>query len=116
MAPKKHVKTTAASTSRVPAARGNSSLLHVINKYNIVFLDAEHASRYDAIVTRKLSSPSYLGRHILDIVSLSDDLRCLLGILGWENFIELQEPVYERLVWELMSFLVVDLRRKFDEV
>ena len=59
MAPKKHLKTTAASTSRAPAARGNTSLPHVINKYRLVFVDAEHASRYDAIVTRKLSAPSY---------------------------------------------------------
>ena len=29
---------------------------------------------------------------------------------------QLQEPVYERLVWEFMRSLVVDLRRKFDEV
>ena len=62
MAPKKRVKTTAASTSRAPAARGNSSLPHVINKYHLVLVDAEHASRYDSIVTRKISTPSYLDR------------------------------------------------------
>jgi len=67
-------------------------------------------------VTRRLSAPSYLDRHILDIVSFYDDLRRLLGILRWENFVELQEPVYEWLVWEFISSLVVDLRRKFDEV
>ena len=27
---------------------------------------------------------------------------------------QLQEPVYERLMWEFMSFLVVDIHRKFD--
>ena len=32
------------------------------------------------------------------------------------NFVELQEPVYEWLVWEFMSSLVVNHRRKFDEV
>jgi len=79
-------------------------------------VDAEHASRYDAIVTRKLSAPISLDRHILDIVSLYDELRHLLGILGWENSVELQEPVYQRLVWEFMCSLVVDLRKKFDEV
>ena len=77
-------------------------------------MDAEHASRYDAIVTRKLSAPSCLNRHILDIVSLYDYLRRLLGILGWDNFVELQEPLYERLVWEFISSLVADLRKKFD--
>ena len=116
MAPKKCVKTTAASTSRAPAARGNSSLPYIINKDNIVFVDAEHASRYDAIVTRKLSAPSYLDRQILDITYFYDDVRRLLGILGWENFVQLQKPVYERLAWEFMSSLVVDLRKKFDEV
>jgi len=73
-------------------------------------------SRYDAIVTRKLSNPSCLDRHMLDIVFLYDGLRHLLGILGWENFVELQEPGCERLVWEFMSSLIVDLRRKFNEV
>jgi len=79
-------------------------------------MDAEHASRYDSIVTRKLSAPSYLDRQILETVSFYDDLRRLLGNLGWEHFVELQEPVYERLIWEFMSSLVVDLRRRFDEV
>ena len=32
------------------------------------------------------------------------------------NFVELQEPVYEWLVWEFMSSLVVDLCRRFHEV
>jgi len=103
MAPKKHMKTTAASTRRAPVARGNSLLPHVINKYNIVFVDAKHACRYDSIVNRKLSAPSYLDSQILDTVSLYDDLRPLLGILWWENFVELQEPVYEQLVWELWA-------------
>jgi len=79
-------------------------------------VDAEHSFRYDAIVTRKLSTHSYLDRQILDITNLYDDLRHLLGILRWENFLQLQEPVYKRLVWEFMSCLVVDIRRKFDEV
>jgi len=116
MAPKKRVKITAASTSRAPVARGNTSLPHVINKYRLVFVDAEHASRYDAIVTRKLSAPSYLDRQMLETLSLYNDLSRLLVNLGWVHFVELQEPVYERLVWEFMSSLVVDLRRKFDEV
>jgi len=82
MAPKKRVKTTAASTSQAPAGPSNSSLPYVINKYDTIFVDSEHASRYDTIVIRKLSAPSYLDRYILDIVSLYDDLRRLLGILG----------------------------------
>jgi len=51
-------------------------------------MDAEHASRYDSIVTRKLSAHSYFDSQILETVSLYDDLRRLLGILGWENFVE----------------------------
>jgi len=53
---------------------------------------------------------------MLETMSLYDDQRRLLVNLGWANFVELQEPVYERLVWEFMSSLVVDLRRRFDEV
>ena len=81
-----------------------------------MFVDAEHESRYDSIVTRKISAPSYLDRQMLEPMSLYDDLRRLLVNLGWENFVELQELVYEWLVWKFMSSLVVDLHRRFDEV
>jgi len=97
-------------------ARGNPSLSYVINKYNIIFLDAERATRYDIITTRKLSARSYLDRQMLETAHLYDDLRRLLDILGWENFVQLQELVYERLVWEFISSLVVDLNQKFDEL
>jgi len=53
---------------------------------------------------------------MLETMSLYDDLRRLLVNLGWANFVELQELVYERLVWEFISSLVVDLHRRFDEV
>jgi len=53
---------------------------------------------------------------MLATLHLYDDLRLLLHNLGWENFMALQEPVYERLVWEFMSSLVVDLDRTFDRV
>ena len=68
------------------------------------------------LLTRKLSAPSYLDRQMLETMSLYDDLRRLLVNLGWENFVELQEPVYERLVWDFMSSLLVDLHRRFDEI
>ena len=87
MALKKRMKTNTASTSRAQAARGNASLPYVINKYNIVFMDAEHAFRYDAIVNRKLFAPSYLDREMPETVYLYVDLRRLLGILGWKNFV-----------------------------
>jgi len=54
-----------------------------------VFVDVEHASRYDSIVTRKISAPSYLDRQMLETMSLYDDLRRLLVNLGSENFVEL---------------------------
>ena len=78
MAPKKRVRTTAASTSRALAAWGNSSLPHVINKYRLVFVDAEHASKYDSVVTKKISAFSYLDRQMLETMSLYDNLRRLL--------------------------------------
>ena len=53
---------------------------------------------------------------MLETMSLYDDLRRLLVDLEWENFVKLQEPMYEWFVWEFMSSLVIDLRRKFDEV
>jgi len=88
----------------------------VINKYNLVFVDAEHASLYDAIVSRKICGPNYLDADMFTNLRLYDDLRLLLRNLGWENFVALQELVNERLVWEFMSSLIVDLDRKFDEV
>ena len=53
---------------------------------------------------------------MLKTISLYDDLKRLLVNFWWENFVELQELVYERLLWEFMSSLIVDLRRKLDEV
>ena len=82
MAPKKRLKSTAASTSRAQAARGNSSPPHVLNKYNIVFLDAEHARRYDVIVSRKICAPNYLDVQMLTTLHLYDDLVILLHNLG----------------------------------
>ncbi|KAJ8441908.1 hypothetical protein Cgig2_014377 [Carnegiea gigantea] len=53
---------------------------------------------------------------MLTTLHLYDDLLILLLNLSWEHFVVLQEPVYERLVWEFMSFLIVDVHCKFDEV
>ena len=100
MAPKKRLKSTA-STSRAPATQGNSSIPHVLNKYNIVSMDAEHARHYDAVVSRKICAPYYLDVEMLTTLYLYDDLVILLRNLGWANFVILQEPVYELLVWEL---------------
>ena len=111
MAPKKRLKSTVASTSRAATARGNSSIRHVLNKYNIVFMDAEHTCHCDAIVSRKIFAPNYLDVEMLTTLHLYDDLAILLHNLGWANFVTLQEPVYERLVWKFMSSLVLDFTR-----
>ena len=50
---------------------------------------------------------------MLTTLHLLDDLRLLLGRLGWLQFVTLQEAMYERLIWESMSFIVVDLKRVF---
>jgi len=70
----------------------------VLNKYNLVFVDIKHARRYDDIVSRKIYAPSYSDVEMLIALHLYDDLRLFLRNLGWENFVALQEPVYERLV------------------
>ena len=78
-----------ASTSQAQVARGNSSIPHVLNKYNIVFVDAEHARRYDAIVSRKICAPNYLDVKMLTTLYLYDDLLILLRNFSWENFVAL---------------------------
>ena len=88
----------------------------MLNKYNIVLLDVEHARRYDAIVSQKIGAPHYLDVETLTTLHLYDDLVILLRNLGWGNFVTLQEFVYEQLVCEFISSLVVDFTRKFDEV
>ncbi|KAJ8429181.1 hypothetical protein Cgig2_011785 [Carnegiea gigantea] len=70
-------------------------------------MDADHASRCAAIVSRKICAPSYIDIDMLRTLQLYDDV---------VDFIALQEPVYERLVWEFMSSYVVDFKRKFDDV
>jgi len=79
-------------------------------------MDVQHASRYDAIMSRKICAPNYLDVEMLTTLHLYDDLYFLLHNLGWENFVAFQETIYERLSWEFMSSLIVDLYRKFDEV
>ena len=112
-APKKRFKTNATSISQAHAARGNSNFPHVVNKYNIAFLDNDHVSRYIAIVNRKISAPGYFDEQMLTTLHLFDNLRILLARLGWVNFMQLQEPIDEYLVWEFMSSLVVDLNWEF---
>lgn len=92
-------------------ARGNSSLSHVVNKYGIVFYDTDHATCYDAILNQNICAPTYLVEEMLATLHLFDDLKILLGRLGWVKFVNLQDSVYEWLVWEFMSSLVVDLKR-----
>jgi len=98
MVPKKRLKSTVASTNRAQAARGNFSLPHVVNKYNIAFLDTNHAPHYDVIITRKIRAPSYLDEQMLTALQLFDDLKILLSRLSWVHFVSLQEPVYEWLI------------------
>ena len=49
----------------------------------------------------------------LAILHLLDDLCLLLGRLGLLHFVTLQEAVYERLVWEFVSTIMVDLKQPF---
>jgi len=58
-------------------------------------------------------APNYINEQIIATLHLLHDLCILLGRLGWLHFVTLQEPAFERLVWELMSFLLLDLERNF---
>ena len=82
MAAKKRIKTITASPIRAQAARDNSSLPHLVNKYNITVLDGKHTTHYDAIVTRKICGLSYLDVQMLATLYLYDDLRTFLVNLG----------------------------------
>ena len=88
---------TNTSASRANAARVSFLTSHLINKYNLVFIDAQQASCYDVIVSRKICAPNYLDVDMVNTLLLCDDLRLLLRNLGWENFVALQEPIYEQL-------------------
>jgi len=58
-------------------------------------MDADHARRYDAVVSRKIYTPNYLDVEMLATLHLYDGLLILLRNLGWEHFVTLYEPVYE---------------------
>jgi len=77
MAPKKRLKSTAASCSPDQVTRGNSSIAYMLNKYNLIFVDAVHTSYCDAIVSRKIYAANYLDVEILTTLHLYDDLRLL---------------------------------------
>ena len=78
-----------------------------------MLIDDTHAKRYDAIVTMKICAPNYIDEQMLDTLSILDDLRILLGRLAWMQFAALQEPIYKRLIWELMRSFVADLKWEF---
>jgi len=80
MVPKKQLKSTPTSTSRV---EGNRPPPHVIKKYRIVFVDDDHSKRYNAIVNRKICAPNYIDEQMLDTLDPLDFLCILLGRLGW---------------------------------
>jgi len=49
----------------------------------------------------------------LKIVELWDSLSELTGVARWMEFFSLTLSFYERLCWELLSSLVVDLNVRF---
>ena len=49
-------------------------------------MDAEHARRYDVVVSRKICAPNCLDVEMLTTLHLYDDLVILLRNLGWADF------------------------------
>ena len=91
-------------------AKGNhpTSPPHVINKYEICFIDPKHIARYDFIATRWIIDPKYMDIDLLRSLGLLDSLHGLLEVAGWVEFMKLDKPVYERLCWVFLSSLNVD--------
>lgn len=86
---------------------------HTVNKHKIVWLDDDQVDRYDTVATRPISAPKYLDADYLRSLDLWDDLALLFERLGWMDYTQLQYDVYERVVWEFMSSLHVDLAQNF---
>jgi len=102
--------------SPIYSPRGNcaqSSPPHVINKYNIVFVEDVQRERYDALVTRKISAPKYIDVELLQGLGMWDDMNASIGHLGYCDYVQLQFPVYEKTVWEFFSSFTIDTKGEY---
>jgi len=50
----------------------------------------------------------------LQALGLWDDLNALLGVLGWQDYVQLRFPVYEKLVWEYFRSFTIDEAGEFN--
>ena len=71
-------------------------------------MDDLQREKYDALATRKISAPKYIDVESLQALGMCDDVNSLLGHLGWSDYVHLQFPVYEKLVWEFFSSITID--------
>ncbi|KAJ8431382.1 hypothetical protein Cgig2_027976 [Carnegiea gigantea] len=105
-------KSTTDSSSRPSAPpRGNpthSTHSSSLNKHGIIFVDDLQREKYDALVARKISAPKYIDVELLQALRMWDDVNALLGHLGWPDYVHLQFPVYEKLVWEFFNSFTID--------
>ena len=78
-----------------------------------MFVDDVQCERYDTLVIRKISAPKYIDVELLRELGMWEDMNTLLDHFGWHDYLQLQFPVYEKLVWEFFSSFTIDTTMEY---
>ncbi|KAJ8423285.1 hypothetical protein Cgig2_007647 [Carnegiea gigantea] len=69
---------------RAQATQGNRPTPpHVINKYELQFINQEHINHYNLVACRRITEPKYIYLGLWGSLGLLDSLNELLEVVGW---------------------------------
>ena len=76
------------------AARGNCPTPpHVINKYELQFINQEHIGRYNSVACRRITEPKYIDFGLLGSLGLLESLNELLENADWVEYMKIDKPM-----------------------
>jgi len=64
-------------------------------------------------VSSKISEPKYVHIGLLHSFYLRDDLNALFSLLDWQDYVQLQLLVNEKLLWEFFISFLIDEKLKY---
>jgi len=56
-------------------------------------------NHYDLVTSRIFFEPKYLGDVFLDSISLLNGINELLEVVGWQDYMNWDKPVYKRMCY-----------------
>ncbi|KAJ1406078.1 hypothetical protein SESBI_25333 [Sesbania bispinosa] len=73
------------------------------NTHGIVCKDQMQKDRYDNLVKRKIVTTRYFDENALATLGLLDEVKWLIDRVGWNQFLTIKSPSYEKLSLEFLS-------------